>query len=368
MRKSFFKNIGYNLQNVRASLLNNKIISLGVILSVIIGGIFSIALISVGFNYYEETEVMSDKVENIYLLTIDERYDNLMKMIDKYDSIQYISGDVGERKGTFVNGKFSLTRVLKIQINYRGMFKDFISKGRYFNEEEYDKKLKVCIMGKNFYHEDGIGSNIRIGDESYRVIGYSRIKDFADFVFTPLCMDELEGAREKLLYQVKFKDGSSKVQMEEILGEILQASNNEGQFLSGEQYFKNHSKNMRILFIVLSIIGIVVFTYSMINICTVLINKVDHDKKSIGIKLALGAGRKDIYMEVFMQLTILMTIGLAVSVAVIYSASLFSENIKISISTAIYIMILGVIWNMILSLILVKKSIKSRSARAVIEG
>lgn len=356
----------YRMQNIKAGLINNLGISLSVILSVIIGGIFSIGLTTVGFNIYESTENRGADYKDIYILKGDRSYQEFKEAADKFDEVEYISGDVSSKNVLVKDGEFAKIRIIKAQIEYEEFLNDFIESGRYFSEDDYNKNKKVCVIGKDFFHEGDLGKDVTIGGESYEIVGSIRIKEYSDLVFFPLTEEELRNTESGIIYQLKFKKGVDEDQKKKIAEEITGGVEN--GVLPAEEYFKKYSKNRMQLFWIIIVVAGIVFMYSMINICTMFINKFQNDKRSLGIKMALGAGKKDIRSEVFWQLNILMFTGLIISMGVLAAASIFIDNITFTVGSGIAVMIFGFLWNIFLTGIIMRKIINKTGLREVIEG
>lgn len=354
MRIKRIRKFMYNISNASRILFKNKFISTTMILSMLIGLFFPISLISIGVNYYEKVDMLGKGADRLYLMASGERILSNDEISKKYEAIEYLSIESSRSDGILVGDKFNLVTIMAVDVNYSRQFKRFVDEGRKFTHEDFKNDKKVCLIGELLLENKNIGTIVGIGQDEYRVVGILRNEKFSDKVVIPF-NGKVIGS---IAYTFLFKEEYSKSECLDILQEIKE-ENDGASIARMKDVMKRENKNMKIMLRALSAIGLIVFLYSSVNISTVLMNKIDLDKKNNAIKLAMGAKKSSIYGELVHQLNFLTISAIAFDSLLIYGLSTFINGFKINIYIVLSITIINILWNVVLAFGLTKRNLKS---------
>ena len=111
-------------------------------------------------------------------------------------------------------------------------------------------------------------------------------------------------------------------------------------------------------------IVIIVLFYSLLNTVNIVLNKVNDNRRCYGIRIALGATRKDIYIQNFFELLILLTISSLMVFGSLHIISLFVNKlvgfniITLNFFIVLLSSIMCVIIAFIMSYVILKKAMK----------
>ncbi len=342
--------LGENLLMARRNLRANKGRSALVILGVALGVTTLMAEVSVieGFKGRLEHEIMSTDITQIYLTRSDpfgETEDWMSRpqltmadaeAIAALGSVRQVDPRAGN--GTVARHgpeKASLMQVAGTGLDYQEVENDFVETGRFFNSLEFARAANVCVIGRQpaddlFGGLDPIGRTLRVDEEQeFTVVGIfakresifgslaqnyivvplpTFLKHFPwadelNIVVTPEGNDQLERAREDIegLMRIRHKLGPG-----------------------AENDFAVSTQNMAVDFTrqvtgPLTLVGVVLASIGLmvggIGVITIMLVSVQERTREIGLRMAVGATRRDILQLFLVESAALTGLGGAIGVA-----------------------------------------------------
>jgi putative ABC transport system permease protein len=214
-------------------------------------------------------------------------------------------------KATVIGITPEMTEVL----NYR------IDKGDFIDRDNYDRQLKVCVLGANIAHElfsyeDPLGRNIKLGDQWFEVTGVLQTKtlftetvgelaarDLNNDVYIPLStfskripkVNELSSE----LKQVTVRLGSSEylLQSADVIRSILirrHFNNDDFSIIIPYELMEQEKKESRIYNLLLASIAAISLLVGGIGIMNIMLASVLERTQEIGIRRAVGGRKSDI--------------------------------------------------------------------------
>jgi putative ABC transport system permease protein len=228
-----------------------------------------------------------------------------------------------------------------------------IERGRLFSEQEMHRASKVAILGASvakilFAKADPIDKIIRIADVPFRVIGQLVVKgtsgsgtDQDDVIFVPISTAKLRLLAENSQVNpgsvnyvlVKVADTGSMASIEEVIKGLLRDRHllphnapddfkvwNPAAAMSARH---ETTKTLSFLLAAIASVSLIVGGISIMNIMLV---SVTERTREIGLRLALGARRRDIRRQFLTEALTLSLVGGVVGIVLgIASAWLFSK-------------------------------------------
>jgi putative ABC transport system permease protein len=214
-------------------------------------------------------------------------------------------------------------------LNYR------IDKGNFINRDNYDRQLKVCVLGANiayelFSYEDPMGKNIKLGDQWFEVTGVLKTKalftetigelaarDLNNDIYIPLSTfsKRITRANELAseLKQVTVRLGSSEtlIQSADVIRNILirrHFNNDDFSIIIPYELIEQEKKESRIYNLLLASIAAISLLVGGIGIMNIMLASVLERTQEIGIRRAIG-GRKSDIMSQFVTEAMAMSIS-----------------------------------------------------------
>jgi len=234
-------------------------------------------------------------------------------------------------------GESVRTSVFGVQPGHFDMFSVDIEKGRAFLPQEVELRRPVCVLrpdiaSRLFHDEDPLHKTVRIGERSYTVVGVTErledsfLNDGSDnnSVFVPEAMAAARawgGAEPRYwVYIMKFDDASRlDTAMNRIEGYL---SNRYGR-LRGEERFKVNRLDsfLKITENILDIVSTLVLVVAAISlvvgglgITNIMLVTVTERTREIGVRMAVGAGRREIVRQFVVEAVVLCLAGGATGV------------------------------------------------------
>jgi putative ABC transport system permease protein len=207
-------------------------------------------------------------------------------------------------------------------LNYR------IDKGIFIDRDQYDRQLKVCVLGANiarelFSYEDPIGKNIKLGDQWFEVAGVLKTKalftetvgelaarDLNNDVYIPLStfgkripkantlLSELKQATVKLESSERLLESS------DVIKSILSRrhfNNDDFSIIIPYELMEQEKKEGRIYNLLLASIAAISLIVGGIGIMNIMLASVLERTQEIGIRRAIGGRRSDIMGQFVME-------------------------------------------------------------------
>jgi putative ABC transport system permease protein len=229
-----------------------------------------------------------------------------------------------------------------------------IDKGAFINQDQYDRQLKVCVIGAGisrqlFGYENPIGQSVKLGDQWFEVAGLLQTKalftetvgelasrDLNSDVYIPLSTFNKRIPKENPLTSeikqltVKLQNSDRLVPTAAVIRSILNRhhfDNNDFSIIIPYELLKQEEKETRIYNLLLASIAAISLIVGGIGIMNIMLASVLERTREIGIRRAVG-GRKSDIMRQFV-----------------------AEAVTLSITGGIIGVILGISFSLIISLV-----------------
>lgn len=197
--------------------------------------------------------------------------------------------------------------------------------GRYFYPEELETGAAVCIIEKNFQDISGlqVGDTMAIGKKKLQIIGVMKFNANVGVKIVPYQTIDVQslGRGSFQGYQIvaTLTDMQKKAEIDwTLLG--LQAESVTGNELY-QANMADYAQRSTFVFVSCGLILI----YALSNLINILFSKLDSQRKNLGIRCALGATNKQIFLQFFFECMLLV---FAAVFLVFLSEPFISEIVK----------------------------------------
>ena len=208
-----------------------------------------------------------------------------------------------------------------------------IQQGRFFSEDEFNNRRKVCVLGLEvatelFGNQHPIGTEIKLSlqggrPDRFRILGVMAERgtslqygfSWDDVVLIPLttAQDRFKGKRHINYLNIRAVDSDSiEKAAEEVTAVLKKRHRNQDNFFDisfATAAVKELDKISRIIKIMLSsIAGFSLFVGS-VGIMNMMLVSVNQRTREIGIRRAIGAKRRDIFLQFLIEAIVMCGIG-----------------------------------------------------------
>ena len=197
-------------------------------------------------------------------------------------------------------------------------------KGIFINDDHYNRKLKVCVIGSSvakelFPFDNPIAKNIKIDDQWLEIVGVMSNKslftetvgelasrDLNNDIYIPLTAFFSRFPKEKELESeikqitVKAENSNNLVEIATVIRSLLDRrhfNNDDYSVIIPFELLKQEEKERRIYNILLGSIAAISLLVGGIGIMNIMLATVMERTREIGIRRAIGAARKDILAQ-----------------------------------------------------------------------
>lgn len=204
-----------------------------------------------------------------------------------------------------------------------------MAEGTWFSEADDSGRLPVALLGQTVMHSlfdasgaDPIGQQIRIRDQLYRVVGVLQAKGGGfnqdDVVFVPFntALTRLKNTTfvDQIVVQVDSSNNVNLVQQDitailQRQHNILSGSPDDFRAISSIQLLQTAQQFTQILTSLLVGIAGISLTVGGIGIMNIMIVSVTERTREIGIRMSIGARRRDIRNQFLIEALVLSLIG-----------------------------------------------------------
>jgi putative ABC transport system permease protein len=214
--------------------------------------------------------------------------------------------------------------VLGVTEDFFGVAKLQMLRGRFVRY--LDKYSAFCVVGSNVYEQlkgyalDPIGEQINLGGTIFTIIGALKPWQENSFIYASL-NDSIFIPIEAATVISKYADISNIVikltpqaNIEYVIADITKKLETEAPgkklyFQSAKQFIKGMEHEREILTIFLGLIGSIALVVGGIGIMNIMLVSVTERRREIGIRLAIGAKRRDIQMLFLVESVTLALFG-----------------------------------------------------------
>jgi putative ABC transport system permease protein len=207
-----------------------------------------------------------------------------------------------------------------------------VAAGRFFTESEVQRRTRVVMLGYGpardlFGQENPIGRTVRVGGRRYKVVGtFEKRHHFVgsmsdNFVLVPhtTYLKDFQTKNDFESISATVKDGYSLEDgMEEITNMlrirrgVAPGQDNNFVVMSSESFLELVSKFTTPVGLVLTVIASIGLVVGGIGVMNIMLISVAERTREIGVRRAIGAGRRDILQQFLVESSTLTGIGGAV--------------------------------------------------------
>jgi putative ABC transport system permease protein len=217
-----------------------------------------------------------------------------------------------------------------------------VESGRPLSDEDGAQANKVILLGQTVVNSlfgggDPVGETVRIGTSPFTVVGVLGAKgqntngqDQDDVVFVPLStakrnIPKMAKANPRFVHSIviKMANGADMDEAQRQLKELLRQRHRLAEGQEDDFWMRNLSEvaatrdaSARALSFLLAAVAAVSLLVGGIGIMNIMLVSVTERTREIGLRLAIGARRRDILMQFLIESTTLSIIGAAVGVMV----------------------------------------------------
>ena len=229
----------------------------------------------------------------------------------------------------YENERTNLIQVVGASDNFAVMFSFSIEKGRSFTKFEQEHKARVIVLGYGpakdlFPNRDPIGKMIKIGTHRYKVVGTMESRENImgsisdNYAIIPYTIYEKDRSSKSDDYQiaVTIRDGFTLEEGTEEITSLLRKrrrvkpGDENNFYITTSETFKemlgNITKYIGLILVVISSIGLMVGGIGVMNIMLI---SVTERTREVGIRIAMGAKKKDIMQQFLIEAVTLTGIG-----------------------------------------------------------
>lgn len=265
-----------------------------------------------------------------------------------------VAGVMGSWDRLFVEGRERQIRVLGSSVEYQTVRNLEIPEGRFFDADDVERRAKVCLLTADLAKKlfgslrEAVGKSVPVHGLRFTVIGVFRegvetlgqTEVAADSVLMPISVIEYFQTRERIdpLY-VSVRSAGEVDEVTSLVERILV-----GRHRSGSQYRVENltailtaaQEIARALTAVLIVVAALTLIISGIFIMNIMLISVAERTKEIGIRLSVGAERRQVKAQFLMEAVCLSMmggfVGVAAGVAVPLTARVLLPTLTIPIA------------------------------------
>lgn len=356
-----------NLNIAKLGLIDHKFRSFLTMLGIIFGTASVIAMVSIGegakkqaISKYQDLGISNiivrDKdLSDPELEAVRMKFSQGLSMKDAEVIQQIVPGvqDVAPQTEIKTEAKFAdksskatligiTPSILKI-LNYR------TDKGTFLNEDQYQRQLKVCVLGSGiakqlFSYENPVTQSVKVGDQWFEVIGVLQNKslftetvgelaarDLNNDIYIPLSTFNKRIPRDNKFASdvkqltIKFENSDRLGESAAVVRSILMRrhfSNDDFSIVVPYELLKQEEKERRIYNLLLASIAAISLIVGGIGIMNIMLASVLERTNEIGIRRAIGGKRSDIMSQFVTEAVVLSISGGIIGVILGISLSL----------------------------------------------
>jgi putative ABC transport system permease protein len=248
--------------------------------------------------------------------------------------VRYISPSVSTASQLVYGGNNHSGSIQGVSPDYLDIRQIELESGIMFTEEDTKSNAKVCVIGKTIVEslftngENPIGQTIRCGRVPMKVIGVLKSKgqnqmgqDQDDIVLAPYStlMTRFAGNKSRNTFNMIFASATSEEESEMAATEITyilrsnhnikEGSSDDFEIRTQEELLSTISNVTRMLTLLLTAIAAISLIVGGIGIMNIMYVTVTERTKEIGLRMAIGAKRKDVLLQFLSESVILSLVG-----------------------------------------------------------
>ncbi|MDD4179953.1 MAG: ABC transporter permease [Candidatus Margulisbacteria bacterium] len=327
-----------------ASLLANRTRSLLTTLGVIIGVAAVITLVSMGegaksyiMNQVGSWGVGANSItinpgeENSHTIEMNLTYADAQALRAKVNNLQYLMTEfVGPGRVNYGKKEYRPAFALGVSADYPYAYKQGASEGRFFSQAEDAGRKRVVVIGKtvarNIFGEfSPIGENIKINGIGFKVVGLLEEKgtmltyDMDDMVLIPSTLSEMVLGTDKIWEMFITVDNENQVPqaVQEIKKVLIARHKKEDFHIHTQQGIIDIINNiLNAMTGIVSAIAAISLLVGGIGIMNIMLVAVTERTREIGIRKAIGAKQRDIFLQFVFESVLITMSGALVGITI----------------------------------------------------
>jgi len=326
------------------SILANRLRSLLTTMGVIIGVAAVITLVSMGegaksyiMNQIGSWGVGANSItiqpgnENSHSIEMTLTYEDAQALKQKVNNLQYLMTEIVGR-GRLVYGKkeYKPGYTLGVSADYPFAYKQKAVEGRFFSHAEDSGRKRVVVIGKtvarNLFGEfSAIGENIKINGVGFKVIGLLEEKgtmltyDMDDMVLIPSTLSELVLGTNKIWEMFITVENETQVPqaIKEIKKTLMARHRKEDFHIHTQQGLIDIVNNiLNAMTGIVSAIAAISLLVGGIGIMNIMLVAVTERTREIGIRKAIGAKQRDIFLQFVFESVLITMSGAVIGISI----------------------------------------------------
>jgi len=348
--------IGKLLEHSARSIFCNRIRSLLTSLGIIIGVGSVIIMLAVGQGSQKQIQEQIASMGTNLLMVMPPRGPREANRLSRADVTKLraessylaaISGEVRQSFKVIGGSGYYSTTVMGVEPDYLSIKQWSVRNGVFFTEKDLSDRSKVAVLGATvakelFGDEDPLGQRVRIQTTPFTVIGVLSSKgstgmgnDQDDVVMVPLDTALTRLQKDRYLQGIEISAlredlmDLAQNEVEQILLESHRLDNIENadfNVMNQSEIIKTASQTSKTLTTLLAAIAGVSLLVGGIGIMNIMLVSVTERTREIGIRMSVGARKRDILLQFLSESVILSLMGgvvgifLAITVCLLLSA------------------------------------------------
>jgi putative ABC transport system permease protein len=291
------------------------------------------------------------------------------------DRIVAATGVMNDTDHILINGKQQDVKVIGADQYYKSVRNLVVLAGRFFDVSDIEQRTHVALLTEKLAfrlyggQQASIGQVLKIYGLQFTVIGSfkEKVESFGqsevskESILIPITVLRYFTPVERIdpLY-VQAKTPEDVVGVTRVVRQILESRHREGARYTVENLaaiLDTAEQISVVLEIVLILVSAIALIISGIGIMNIMLVTVTERTREIGLRMAVGATRREIRLQFLTEATLISlvggTAGILLGIAIPYSVRFFEPNLRIPVSTASIVVafavscVVGVVFGML---------------------
>jgi putative ABC transport system permease protein len=338
------------------SIMRNRVRSLLTSLGIIIGVGSVIVMVAVGEGSQEQISRQISSMGTNLIIVVPPRGPNQANRITRADvarlkaevgTVNAVSGEVRISTKVVGGSGYRSTTVNGVEPDFLSIRQWSVKEGEFFTEADLKSRSKVAVVGKTvatklFGDTSPIGETIRIQATPFKIIGVMEQKgssgmgdDQDDCVIVPLDTAVTRLQKDRYLSAILLS-ASRESLMDAAQKEIEQVMRESHRLSAGDtadfdvfnqaEIIKTASQTSKTLTTLLAAIAGVSLLVGGIGIMNIMLVSVTERTREIGIRMSVGARRRDILLQFLTESVILSLMGGAIGIGLAVGVAWFVQS------------------------------------------
>ncbi len=255
------------------------------------------------------------------VLTIDD-----MRRLRAQSWVRDITAAVSQSDTLVANGQDNQVQVFGTTEDEIALYDAHVAQGFFLTREDVDARARVAVLGadivtKSFGQESVLGRSVKIGTQSFRIIGVMERAGTRSFqnldqnVYVPVTA-AMDLYHKKYLSSISIRSSLPLTQAKRLIQQVVRdahhidkAQDDDVRVTTQEDAARSASDIANILQILLTSIASISLVVGGIGIMNIMYVAVTERTREIGLRKAIGAHERDILSQFLAEAVFLTTIG-----------------------------------------------------------